>query len=216
MRVDWDLEQRTPEWFETKWGRIGGSTSKGLRVKSDTLMTQLVGERLESYYDNISEGFTSEAMEAGIEREDEAVKLLSERVGVELKKCGWIQSDINLIGLSPDAVSEDLKDAAEVKCPQNKRHTELLLTDEIHLDYVDQIIHYFTVNNILERLHFLSYRPESVVPEFYKLVELDSEVNVGTKSRPRMISIREAAEERRQMARDLETLINSKVEKLTF
>lgn len=46
-----DVIQGTIEWHEARYRKIGGSTSKGLFVKSDTLMIDLVGQFLEDYED---------------------------------------------------------------------------------------------------------------------------------------------------------------------
>ena len=44
-----ELEQGSQEWHEIKWGKIGGTLSKGLFVKSDTLLIDILSQRLEDF-----------------------------------------------------------------------------------------------------------------------------------------------------------------------
>ena len=56
-----EVQQGTIEWHECRFRKIGGSTSKQLFVKSDTLKIDLVGRMLEDFEDEDS--YTSADME---------------------------------------------------------------------------------------------------------------------------------------------------------
>lgn len=184
-----NIEQGSQEWHEIKWGKIGGTLSKGLFVKSDTLLIDILSQRLEDF--EPTDSYQSEAMERGSEMEPFAKQYLEEYTGVKFETTGWIQSDVNeLLGISPDGITSDNKIACEVKCFGRKKHTEILLSDEIPSDNIHQLIHYFTVNEELEKLYFIAFRPEST-KHFIKEIDLTTEFNIGTKAKPVMKSINE-------------------------
>jgi predicted phage-related endonuclease len=178
MQIHKDIDQGTKEWFMIKWGKVGGTRSKGLFVPTDTLMLELVSERTEDWVDD--GGFQSDAMLRGHELEPVAVREVEEFAGVKFTSVGWIDSDIPNYGISPDAISECEKIACEVKCLGGKKHIETVIGDVIPKDYIHQCVHYFAVNPKLEKLYFCAFRPESNVrPVFIKELTRDSVVDLG-------------------------------------
>lgn len=172
-----EIMQGSGDWFELKWGKIGGTLSKGLFVNSDTLFIDILSQRLEKY--ELELGYESEAMERGKELEPEAILWLQQYTGFTFEKSGWLQCEKNeLLGISPDGLTEDETVGCEVKCPSRKKHTETLINNDIPKDNYPQCVHYFTVNPKLEKLYFISFRPESVKP-FVKLLTRDSLVDLG-------------------------------------
>jgi hypothetical protein len=209
-----DLLQGSLEWHEMKWAKIGGTLSKGLLVKSDTLLIDILSQKIEEF--EPSDGFQSEDMERGAELEPFAIEYLEDYLGVKFQKSGWLQSEENeLLGISPDAISECETIGAEIKCLGRKKHIEVLLANEIPLDYIFQCVHYFTVNPNLEKLHFFAYRPESI-KNFHKELTRESEVNLGTKAKPVLKTIDEWTKISRQEADLLLKKINGKIESLKF
>ena len=183
------LEQRTIEWHEMKWAKIGGTLSKGLRTKGDTLFIDILSQDIEEF--EPSDGFQNASMERGQEMEPFAIEYLEGYTGLKFEQFGWLQSEGNrLLGISPDGLTSDLKVGAETKCYSRKKHTEILLTKQIPLDDIDQVIHYFTVNPFLEKMYYCAFRPESV-NSFVKELTLESEVNIGTNARPNFETVRE-------------------------
>jgi hypothetical protein len=190
MKVYKKVEQRSLEWFELKWGKIGGTLSKGLKVKGDTLFIELLSQRLEDF--EPSDSFDTADLERGRELEPFAVQYLEEYSGYKFQDFGWIQSTRNeLIGISPDGLTEDLKVGAEVKCFARKKHTEVIYNNKIPVENIGQCIHYFVANEKLEKLYFCCFRPESV-KSFVKELTLDSLVNIGTNARPVLVILRDA------------------------
>lgn len=188
-----NVEQQTLEWFELKWGKIGGTDSKSLLTgKYETLFYRLLQERLEEF--EPSEGFSNEAMERGNELEPFAREYLSNYLGVEFKEYGWLQSSSNeLIGISPDGLTEDETISCEIKCLGGKAHYSILINDEIPLDKIAQCIHYFTINPKLEKHYFLAFRPEAP-KHFIKELNRESLVNIGTDSKKVLKTIKECVD----------------------
>jgi len=185
------IVQKTEAWHQLKWGRIGGTLSKGLFVKSDTLLIDLLYQRCENFV-HVPEGFINDAMERGNTLEPIARQYLNEYLGVEFKETGWLQCEENeLLGMSPDGLTEDETIQVEIKCLGGKKHYEILLDDDIPLDYIHQCLHAFTVNPKLEKLYFMAFRPESPRP-FIKMLTRDSEINLGTKAKTVMHTIANA------------------------
>jgi len=209
-----DLKQKSLEWFEIKWGKIGGTASKGLHTKGDTLFIDLLSQHLEEF--EPSDSFENEHTQRGNDLEPFAVEYLEKYTGYKFTSVGWIQSEQNeLLGISPDGITEDLKVACETKCFARKKHTEILLTNEIPLENVHQLVHYFTVNPKLEKLYFCAFRPESV-KNFVKELTLESEVNIGTKARPKVMTIEAVRDYSLEFADELLTRINKSKEQLNF
>ena len=214
MIVHEKLDQKSLEWFEVKWGKIGGTLSKGLHTKGDTLFIDLLSQHIEEF--EPSDSWENEHTKRGNDLEPFAIEYLEKYTGYKFKQFGWLQSEENeLLGISPDGLIEDLTIACETKCFARKKHTEILLTREIPLDNIHQLVHYFTVNPKLEELYFCAFRPESV-NSFIKRLTLNSEVNIGTKAKPRMFTIKEVVELSKSAADNLLDRINISKGKLNF
>jgi len=210
--------QRSKEWHEIRHAKIGGTSAKGLFVDSDTLAIELTSKIIEGYNDDDDDGYTNEAMQRGIDLEPQALLAIEQYSGYKFGEFGWLESDeCNLLGLSPDGMTNDFKIACEVKCPSAKKHLEYILSNEVPSEYIHQVIHYFTVNQDLQTLFFVSYRPEfTAKPIFVKEVLRDSEINVGTKAKPKMISINVAAQIALENGKKLQEKINEIINKLNF
>lgn len=177
-----DIVQGSIEWHELKWGKIGGTLSKGLFVKSDTLLIDILSQRMEEF--EPEDGFSNDPMERGNELEPFALEYLSNYTGLEFVKSGWLECEENeLLGISPDGITDDNTISAECKCFGRKKHFEVILNDEIPLENIPQQIHYFTINPELKKHYFIAFRPEAP-KHFIKELTPDSIVNIGTKARP--------------------------------
>lgn len=208
------IEQCSIEWHELKWGKIGGTLSKGLFVKSDTLLIDILSQRMEEF--EPTDSYQNDAMERGKDLEPFAKEYLEKATGINFNSSGWLQSEENeLLGISPDGISEDEKTACEIKCFARKKHYEVLLNNEIPIDNINQCLHYFTVNPNLERLFFIAFRPESPKP-FIKELTLDSIINLGTKAKPRLMSIEAARDYSLELAKELLIEIKIKEQQLNF
>lgn len=209
-------EQGSFEWLEERYRHVTGTTSKGLFVKSDTLLIDLVSQNLEDFEEESV--FVSEAMERGNELEEPARIELIKYTGIEFVEFGFAESiEIPLLGISPDGFSVDFKYGCEIKCPSRKKHTETIISDEIPLDNLHQLLHYFTVNPKLEKLFFCSFRPENKIkPLFVKALTKDSVINLGTKARPKVSTVSEWVDIAKKSAKELTKDIDELIESLKF
>lgn len=216
MIARYDIEQHSEEWFKVKWGKIGGTLSKGLFVKSDTLLEDILSELVEEF--DLQESFQSYDMTRGSELEPEARKDLNAYLGIELLEVGWLQSiEIPLLGISPDGITECETISAEIKCPASKKHLKTILTQEIPSDNIHQCLHYFTVNPKLQKHYFCSYRPENLYkPIFVKKLNRDSLIDLGTKAKPNIKTITEWVDIAKKEAIILQEQIKVKLEQLSF
>lgn len=212
-----NIDQQSSEWFELKWGKIGGTRAKELFVKSDTLFYKLLAETIEPFDEDAEDGYQSEAMERGNFLEPQARIELQKYTGLEFIECGWIQSDNELMGISPDGITADLTVQCEVKCPQPIAHLKMCVSDAIPLEYINQCVHAFTVNDKLETLYFVSYRPECTIkPLFVKKLTRDSLVNNGTFAKPVMVLIQDLVKVSYREAGFLQEQITETINKLKF
>lgn len=180
MEVHFNVEQLSEEWFRLKYGRVGGTRAKGLFVDSDTLYLDLLSEKSEEFFFDEDELVSTAAMDWGIENEPIARRELEKYLGIKYEKAGWIQSDFDLFGISPDGITKDLKRQCEIKCPQRKKHIENCFNPGIDMDYISQCVHAFTVNPKLEILDFVSFRPQNLYKYFsYRQLTRDSKIAIS-------------------------------------
>lgn len=191
MKVFYDIVQGTEEWFALKYGKVGGSTSKGLFVPSDTLLLDLLAEMTEPF-EMDDDSYASADMLRGVELEPYARAEAEKYLDVKFLVPGWMQCEqIPLLGISPDGITEDLKITGEFKCPGAKKHISTVYNNAIPADNIHQSLHYFTVNPFCEKHLFVSFRPESNYPFWAKLLTLDSVIDLGTKAKPNCKTIAE-------------------------
>jgi hypothetical protein len=210
-----DIIQGTPEWMAVRWAKVGGTRSKGLFTKGDTLYLEMLAEYTEQYVHE--ESYQSAAMERGNELEPEAIFEMMQYTGVNVQSVGWLQSvECPILGISPDAITEDETICFEVKCPSAKKHVENCLSADIPLDYVHQCVHYFTVNPKLSTLYFGSYRPEALKPLKVWSINRNKMINLGTFAKPVLKSVQEWSEIALKEAHELNKQMNKGVELLSF
>jgi hypothetical protein len=212
-----NIEQKTEDWFKIKHGKIGGSTSKGLTVKGNTLLLEMLAARCEDFEPE-PESFENSAMQRGNELEPIAIRELKSYTGIEFYDIGWIEHEtIKLIGISPDGINCDSTISCEVKCPSAKKHMEYIRGGVIPLEYIHQCIHYFTVIDTLKTLHFASFRPENKIrPLFVKTITRESLVNVGTKAKPVEKPVSECVIMFEHAAKTMESDLLTELENLKF
>lgn len=215
MLARFDIQQGSIEWHELRNSKIGGSTSKGLFVKSDTLLIELLSESIEKF--ELKDSYSSDDMLRGQELEPIAREKASKLLGVDFIECGWLQCEENyLLGISPDGITIDFTEAIEIKCPAKKKHTQTILLNEIPSDNIFQCLHYFTVNPHLQKLHFVSFRPESIKTLFLKTITRESIIDLGTKAKPNKKTVTEWVEIAKAEAEKLRVDLENAIDKLSF
>lgn len=216
MKAYWDIVQGTEEWHRIRYGKIGGSTSKGLLTDTDTLLDEILATQLEPF-ELEDDLYASKEMQRGNELEPLARLNLSQYTNIPFIECGWLESEeIPLLGISPDGITKDFKVACEIKCPGAKKHTNTLRNGIIPLDHINQIVHNFTVNDQLEIIYFCSFRPESKYPLFVRNATRGTLVNLGTKSKPVVKPISEWVGIIQAKVIELQNKVDHVLELLTF
>jgi hypothetical protein len=207
-----EFEQKSLEWHEIKWGKIGGSASAGLLKPTDTLFIDILSQQMEDFEPESE--FSNDATDRGNELEPFAREYLESYFGVSFEVPAWLQCEENrLLGISPDGLTKDNRFACEIKCFGRKKHYDIFVKNEIPYDNVPQLVHYFTVIPELESLYFICFRPEAP-KHFIKELTLDSLVNIGTNAKPVNVPISEAVKISKENAKKLLEKIEQKIEQL--
>jgi exodeoxyribonuclease (lambda-induced) len=84
------------------------------------------------------EGFSSFPTEQGTLREERAIPAYTLEYGSKIEPVGFITSDDERIGCSPDGLFED-GTGIEIKCPQPATHVKYLLSGTLPKDYAAQV-----------------------------------------------------------------------------
>lgn len=136
------FEQRSEEWMSARAGNPGASSISKIITNSGEIskqrvdyLYQLAGEKITG---KCEEGFTSQAMLNGIEREEAARALFEMIYGVEVKQVALVYKDeFKLFHCSPDGlVGENA--VLELKNPMLKTHVKYLLDGKLPSDYFGQ------------------------------------------------------------------------------
>lgn len=138
------MEQRSPEWFQARLGKVTASrladvcarTKTGWGAGRKNYMAELVAERLTGAR---QEGFTNAAMQWGTDMEPEARIAYEFYRDATVVETGFIpHPSIAETGASPDGLVRD-DGLVEIKCPNTATHLETLLGSEIPQKYFYQI-----------------------------------------------------------------------------
>lgn len=125
-------EQRSPEWFAERLGKVTASSLHKVMSKTKTgysehranYMTQLLLERMTGQK---VEGYTNAALQWGIDQESNARAAYEAHRGVLVEEVGFIHHPtIAMSGASPDGLVED--GMVEIKCPESKTALECWLS----------------------------------------------------------------------------------------
>jgi predicted phage-related endonuclease len=141
-------DQRTPEWFALRAGRLTGSCAsdmlatlkgKGEAAARRDLRMKLVCERLTGIPQE--DGFANAAMQRGIDKEPVAVARYEAETGHSVRRTGFISDDSLMVGCSLDGDVGELTGIVEVKCPKSATHLGYLRGGDVPRAYVPQIMH---------------------------------------------------------------------------
>jgi len=203
------IEQGSQEWYELRYGKIGGSTLKELMVdkpiKECAIFADILSAQFEPYTEEYV--FKSEVMQRGNDLEPQARIMYALKNDCTVTQIGWAEMDNGISGISPDGlVGSD--GAVEFKCPSRKQHMAYILTPEdIVKDYFWQITMYFVVFDNIEWVDIVSFRPEcSFKPLLEVMVNKDTEIQLTAKKR---LKISDAVTEVKTKINNLKTEIES-------
>jgi putative phage-type endonuclease len=158
------IEQRSQEWLDERVGFITGSRLNDVLAKKETAarknyLLQLAIERINKK--PAEPMFINDAMQRGIDKEDEAVICFEVNQGVFAEKCSFIKSkDIPWFGASPDRlVGNDA--ILECKVPNTLTHMNYIIENKLPTKYKAQVYGQMLVTE-RDRGYFMSWDDRTV------------------------------------------------------
>ena len=160
-----DAEQRSPEWFAARVGRLTGSVAGDMLTKTKTgystsrrnLCLRLVLERMTGKPQDST--FISAAMQAGIDREPLAFAAYEALTGDVAQRTGFLAHTTLMAGCSLDGHMGDFTKLMSIKCRQPAAHLDFLKSGAIPADAMAQIRHELWLTAALEHDYF-SWNPD--------------------------------------------------------
>ena len=155
--------QQNAEWFQDRIGFLTASRmakilpgARGQYLKSRLdLMDDLVAERITG---QLTEGFTTPAMQWGIDTEAEARTEYEVLTGEGVELCGFIRHpSIEWLGASPDGLIGS-NGLLEIKCPKTVTHLHYLANGTVPPEYLPQVLTQLLVTG-RKWVDFVSYDP---------------------------------------------------------
>lgn len=138
------IDQRSPEWFAQRNGKVTASrvsdviakTKTGYSASRENYMAQLVVERITG---QVAESYTNASMQWGTDQEPFARAAYEAAQGVMVEEVGFIpHPTIPMSGASPDGLVGD-EGCVEIKCPNTAQMIDALLTQSVPHKYLVQI-----------------------------------------------------------------------------
>ena len=174
-----NCEQRSPEWFAARLGRLTGSCASDMltTIKSGesaarrNLRTRLVLERITGT--SQESDFISQDMQNGIDREADARAYYEAVSGYLVSEVGFLQHRELMAGCSPDGIIGDINGLVSLKCCKPATHLDFLETGAIALEYQRQNLHELWLSGA-DWIDFVSYQPSFPEPLRAKLVRVEA------------------------------------------
>jgi len=112
--------QRSATWFQLRLGKITGSNAHKLMTpaKFKTYYYELLAETITR---TVTEGHINDAMQWGIDNEENAADWYMNHTKQDIAVCGFIEDEDNIFGCSPDLLIGE-NGMAQIKCPTSKNH----------------------------------------------------------------------------------------------
>lgn len=138
----YDFEQRTPEWYEVRLGRITASVASRIvtatgkpSTSQDALVNELAHEVITQSMDWTD---PTPAMQRGIDLEPRACSMYELVSGNDVDHVGFCAHDDLMIGCSPDGLIGD-QGGLEIKCPLAHNHIGYLMDEKCPSKYYPQV-----------------------------------------------------------------------------
>jgi predicted phage-related endonuclease len=176
-------EQRSPEWFAARLGRLTGSVAGDMLATIKTgeaaarrdLRMRLVLERLTGQSQD--DGYTNAAMQWGIDHEADAFDAYEGYSGNLVRRTGFLSHTELMAGCSLDGDVGEFAGIVELKCPKSATHYGYLKAGAVPVNHLAQIQHNLWISGA-KWCDFVSFDPR--FPEHLRLfvcrvprVELD-------------------------------------------
>lgn len=142
-----EAEQRSPEWFAARAGRVTGSMACAVvaKIKSGEAAArrdyrlQLAVERLTGLPQE--HGYISPEMQRGIDLEPAARAAYETWSGNLVRATGFLSMSEHLAGCSLDGDIENFRGLVGFKCPKSATHVAYLKAARLPPEYVPQATH---------------------------------------------------------------------------
>jgi len=142
-----EADQRSPEWFTARLGRLTGSRAADMLAVIKTgeaaarrdLRTQLVCERLTQTLQE--DPFINAAMQRGIDCEPFAFAAYESLTGNLAVRTGFLSHNELMVGCSLDGHIGHFDGILELKCPKSATHLAYLRSGKVPSAYLPQITH---------------------------------------------------------------------------
>lgn len=159
-----DLEQGSPQWLDYRKTRIGGSDAPIIMGASPwTTIYQLYCQKM----DIVPPKEKTPAMQRGHDLEPVARAIAEDMLGHRFTPV-VVESIVRpFLMVSLDGLSEDGKNALEIKCPNEEYH-KLAAKGVVPEEYTWQLYHIFNVMPDLDRIMYLSYHSSGHVMVDFK------------------------------------------------
>jgi len=159
-----NCEQRSPEWFGFRAGKLTGSVASAILatlksggepaarrdLRTQLAVEQITGQPMES------EGYINAAMQRGIDLEPAAVAAYEAETGYMVRKTGFVVLDDTPLGCSLDGDVQNMTGILEIKCPKSSTHVGYLRDKRLPPEYVAQVTHNMLVTGA-QWCDFVSY-----------------------------------------------------------
>jgi putative phage-type endonuclease len=136
------MEQKSPEWYAVRLGKVTGSQVSAVLAKRDSAtranyLSELVVERLTGQQ---AEFFMNDSMQWGVDTEPQARMAYESANNVLVDELGFCDHPtITNFGVSPDGlVGKD--GLIEIKCPNSKTHIDTVLSKKAPSKYIPQMM----------------------------------------------------------------------------
>jgi putative phage-type endonuclease len=138
------VEQRSPEWFQQRLGKVTASrvadimakTKSGYSTSRGNYLMELALQRITG---NLEQGFMNDAMQWGVDTEAQARMAYEVYSGEFVTEVGFVDHPmIAWLGASPDGLVGE-HGLVETKCPNSRTHWETIKSKRIPEKYTIQM-----------------------------------------------------------------------------
>jgi putative phage-type endonuclease len=139
-----EIEQRSEAWFQARLGKVTASAVADVLAKTKTGVSASRGNYLiklaiQRVTGQIEESYTNDAMQWGIDNEDQARVAYEVASGNFVDQVGFVDHEIiDWFGCSPDGLV-DTDGLVEIKCPNSATHWEYFKSKEVPKKYFIQM-----------------------------------------------------------------------------
>ena len=139
-----EIGQRSEAWFRARLGKVTASAVADVLAKTKTGVSAsrcnyLIKLAIQRVTGQIEESYTNEAMQWGIDNEDQARVAYEVASGNFVDQVGFVDHEIiDWFGCSPDGLVNN-DGLVEIKCPNSATHWEYFKTKEVPKKYFIQM-----------------------------------------------------------------------------